>query len=316
MTVNDVNQSLRNLMVSQPMMATGPLGVCFSSALNIIDGFKAFSMSVSAYPVQDSLKYNMTTELARLDGVVSNIICQSFQEKGVNLLAFMPMGQMNMMPQSQPMFSGANPMQNNMMYNQPQQRFSGAMQSPQFDQYNPVGGYPNQRPMYNANQPMQSQMMNSSMQQPLSPRQGYPMQGTNSQSLRGMQKTMPIRPMQAPRQPKPFNYGVGNPAGFNTVNFDKGAGATQPEMQAQPKVPEKPVKVEPKEAVIPTPVAGPTNAVKNTKSTKKPAAAFLESQDIPTTPTKDLSKKGEESEDETPPSNAAGRDYLLQLLKK
>lgn len=316
MTVNDVNQALRNLMVSQPMMAIGPLGVCFSSALNIIDSFKAFSMSVSAYTVQDSLKYNMTTELARWDGVVSNIICQSFQEKGVNLLAFMPMGQINMMTQSQPMFSGANSMQNNVMYNQSQQRFSGVMQSPQFDQYNSVGRYSNQRPMYNANQPMQGQMMNSSMQQQMPPRQGYSMQGTNNQSLRGMQKTMSVRPMQTQRQQTPFNYGGGNSAGFNTIKFDKGAGATQPEMQTKPKVPEKPVKVEPKEAVIPTPVAGPTNAVKNTKSTKKPAAAFLESQDIPTAPTKDLSKKSETSEDETPPSNAAGRDYLLQLLKK
>ena len=323
MTVNDVNQAIRNLMNSQPMITTGPLGTVISNALNIVESFRAFSMSVSAYPIQDSLKFNMMSEVSRLDNTLSMLVCQTFQEKGLNLLVFMPSGQNGMIqPQVQPSYTQQNQgVLGSLIFNQSQPRFGapqmnvppvGAQQMQGFQQpFNAGAQYMAQPQMYGVGAMQGQQMPQMQGRQ----NAGFGMMPNPAQSqmggasLRGMQKTMPTRPMPAPRPQKPFNYGGSR---VNAVNPNPKMESMANETQEQPA---KATVSKPKDAVIPTPVAQPTNAVKNTKSQKKPAAAFLESQDISTTPVKE-SEKSDDSGDQSPPSNTAGRDYLLQLLKK
>lgn len=311
MTVNEVNQAIRNLMVSQPMVTSGPFGAMISNALNMIDNFRAFSMSITAYPMQDSLKFGMTAELSRLDNSLSMLIVQNFQEKGLNLFGMMQMAQPNMMQPQTPYMGQPQGMMNGMGYGSNMQRFNqpqmnGMQQYAMNNQYAPQNAMFNQMSGGMQNVSMQGQVNGGVQQMP-----NLSQTKTGGASLRGIQKTMPIRPMQAPRQPRPFSYGN---SGFNAKNLNGQSVGVQPSEIQEPEKNEFTKVEKPKDVVIPTPVAQPTNAVKNSKPSKKPAAAFLESQNISTSATESI-EDGDDGE-VVPPSNAAGRDYLLQLLKK
>lgn len=89
MTVNELEQGLRNLIASQPMVLSGVNGEIVNNALAIIDAYRNFNFRIQSYPYQDILKVNLSNESAKTEVTLSNLVCQVLQERGINLLLYM-----------------------------------------------------------------------------------------------------------------------------------------------------------------------------------------------------------------------------------
>ncbi len=95
MTVSELEQAMRNLISTQPMITVGPNGDVVSSLLAIIDNYKNFSFKVQVYPAQDAFKFGMMSELQKLENDMCNYICQTMSSRGINLLLYTPQAQYN-----------------------------------------------------------------------------------------------------------------------------------------------------------------------------------------------------------------------------
>ena len=154
MTINELEQGMRNLIATQPMVTAGANGEVVNGVLSIIDAFRNLSFRVQTYPCQDVLKFTMGNESAKLENNLCSLVCQVMQERGINLMLYIAptqnrfgpmvnqygminqqvdpnlmMGQMmysQPAPQAQPMPSMMQ-MQNGMggMYNQMQPQMQG-----------------------------------------------------------------------------------------------------------------------------------------------------------------------------------------------
>jgi len=90
MTINELEQGIRNLIATSPAVTMGDLGKIVSGVLSVIDSFKSLNYTIQSYPANDILKFNMMNDSGKLESNFANSACQVFQERGINLLLYMP----------------------------------------------------------------------------------------------------------------------------------------------------------------------------------------------------------------------------------
>lgn len=88
MTINELEQGMRNLIATQPMVTAGANGEVVNGVLSIIDAFRNLSFRVQTYPCQDVLKFTMGNESAKLENNLCSLVCQVMQERGINLMLY------------------------------------------------------------------------------------------------------------------------------------------------------------------------------------------------------------------------------------
>lgn len=257
MTINEVEQGIRNLIATQPMIIQGAMGEVINGLLALIDSTKNLAYRVQTYPVQDALKFNMSNEVQRVENALTNLVCQSLQSRGINILLYIP--------------------QNQQQYN-PMQNQYGVMGQMMYTQ-NPVqmSNTPTMMQMPNAMPQMQGQVganpmfgMNPSMQ------------GVASNNQRGMRRP----------NPQPFAPQPAKPVHVEPVN-SSAEQITQVKSPVQKVVPKQPI-----EPPLPQ-VSETEETIDMQKPSSKPSPAEI------------LMGTADESS-----GKAAGRDYLVELLKK
>lgn len=153
MTINELEQGMRNLIATQPMVTAGANGEVVNGVLSLIDAYRNFGFRVQTYPCQDVLKFTMSNEAAKLENNLCSLVCQVMQERGINLMLYIaptqnrfgPMvNQYGMINQQ----VDPNLMMGQMMYSQPQQ-----MAAPTPTMMQMQGGLGMGTPMYNQMQP-------------------------------------------------------------------------------------------------------------------------------------------------------------------
>lgn len=166
MTINELEQGLRNLIATQPMVTAGSNGEVINGINSLIDAYRNFSFRISSYPSQDVLKFGIANELSKIENTLSSLACQVMQERGINLMLYI-------VPRTAPGYNGmvnsygmvgspvdANLMMGQMMY----QQSSMPSQSPMMQMPNamPQMGRPGmvQQP-YNQMQPAMQGIANS-----------------------------------------------------------------------------------------------------------------------------------------------------------
>ena len=299
MTLNDVEQAVRNLITNQPMITTGSSGEVVNSLMSIISSYRNFRFLIQNHPAQDSFKFNTMNLAQRMESEMSNLIVQTLQERGINLMVYMPATAQFGGTQNPYLYGNMNATVNanlapnmnsgvlggQVVYNQP-------MQSPSFGQSNGV----------QYNQPMQypqAQFRPNNMPRPVPMNQGMMMKGTTPMYPKTAAPTQPIsfgdlsKPTVARPKPKNANFSISTPTrepkftGGNhknkhlNVNKVENIAPAPAPMQAPVQEYRQPEPVM-EEPVVPTPVEAPVQ--------------------VESTP--------------VPPSKAAGRNYLLELLKK
>lgn len=265
MTINELEQGMRNLIATQPMVTAGANGEVVNGVLSIIDAFRNLNFRVQTYPCQDVLKFTMGNESAKLENNLCSLICQVMQERGINLMLYIaptqnrfgPMvNQYGMINQQ----VDPNLMMGQMMYSQPapQPQPMATMMQMQ----NGMGG------MYNQMQPQ--------------------MQGVSSNYA---------RPQRRPAAPTFPGYEYGNkPAKIAP------APATEQSLRSSP-VSQAKIKTAPKANTE-------SQATKVTKTVASEPAEDFE----PQTPSPAAMLMGEAAPAKS--GKSAGRDYLMELLKK
>ena len=246
MTVNELEQAIRNLIASQPMITSGASGEMINSVLSVVYSFREFAFRLQNHPFQDALKVNMLNVAQKVENDLVISVCQMMQERGINLMLYAPQSQFN-----------ATGIQAN--YQMPPQNMAMGqmMYGPQ------VSGFG----MNNPSQPPQ-------------------MFGGPQQSFGGEPQ-----PVRAPERPRKI--------------------APNPERAAMPGIaPAKPpIEKKPKPEIIKNDKPGPKPTPKEPPKPGVPAAESDKKQVVE-------SLVGEFQGDDAPPGSAAGRDYLLELLKK
>ena len=81
MTINELEQGMRNLIATQPMVTAGSNGEVVNGVLSLIDAFRNFHFRVQTYPCQDVLKFTMGNESAKLENHLCSLVCQVLQER-------------------------------------------------------------------------------------------------------------------------------------------------------------------------------------------------------------------------------------------
>lgn len=263
MTVNELEQGIRNLIATQPMVLSGVNGEIVNNVLSIIDGFRSYNFRVQSYPCQDVLKFSLSNEVSKMESTLSALVCQVLQERGINLMLYIP---------------------------QPQNQYG-----PMINNY----GMINQRPDQNM---MMGQMMYQ-MPQPQAPVQVSPQM------------------MQMPSAMQ-----MGNSPAFNQMNVPmQGVGApTRPRRKTAPTFPgyeptNRPVKLEPTQTTV---VGLKTRSADQSKINTVPKPVTAEMNKVNSIPvaTADASASSPAEmmmgKNDEVNGKAAGRDYLMELLKK
>ena len=160
MTINELEQGIRNLIATQPMITTGATGEVVNGINSIIDACRNLSFRVSTYPCQDVMKFGLANETAKFENTLSNLALQVLQERGINLMLYIPRGGANYgsMVNNFGMVNSpvdANLMMGQMMYNPGTMPASAAMMPMQNTMQN-MGRPAMGQPAYN---PMQPQMV-------------------------------------------------------------------------------------------------------------------------------------------------------------
>ena len=90
MTINELEQGIRNLIATQPMVSAGANGEVINGINAIIDAYRNLNFRIQAYPCQDVMKFGLTNESAKLENTLSNLALQVMQERGINLMLYVP----------------------------------------------------------------------------------------------------------------------------------------------------------------------------------------------------------------------------------
>lgn len=90
MTINELDQGLRNLIASQPMVTAGVNGEVINGINSLIDAYRNLSFRVQSYPCQDVMKFGLTNEVAKLESNFTSLACQVLQERGINIMLYIP----------------------------------------------------------------------------------------------------------------------------------------------------------------------------------------------------------------------------------
>ena len=273
MTVNELEQGLRNLIASQPMVLSGVNGEIVNNALAIIDAYRNFNFRVQSYPYQDVLKVNLSNESAKTEVTLSNLVCQVLQERGINLLLYMqtpgaqqygPMiNQYGMVTQQM----DPNLMMGQMMYTQgaiPQN--VGMMQMP-------------------------NSMPNMGRQQP------YSQMHANMQGVAQGGYLTPRAGQRRQPQTFPGYEPVSGPVRLEPVQKSE-------QMMKTRSAPQSKIKQIPKQ-----------NTMRHIEKTPSEPTMVQETANVPVNETAEM-LMGANNEVSSQGGKAAGRDYLMELLKK
>lgn len=90
MTINELEQGIRNLIATQPMVTTGAMGDVVNGINSIIDAYRSLSFRVNTYPCQDVMKFGLGNETAKLETTLTSLALQVLQERGINLMLYVP----------------------------------------------------------------------------------------------------------------------------------------------------------------------------------------------------------------------------------
>ncbi|MBE5755179.1 MAG: hypothetical protein IJ310_01390 [Clostridia bacterium] len=216
MTINELDQGLRNLIASQPMVTAGVNGEVINGINSLIDAYRNLSFRVQSYPCQDVMKFGLTNEIAKLESNFAGLATQVLQERGINIMLYIP----RTGAQYGPMMNGygmvntavdPSVMIGQMMYNAPMTGASPMMPMPNA-MVQPGRPMPAQ-PTYAQAQPVMSGL-------------GVP----NFQQPRPMQKHAPTFPGYAPtNKPVKLEPGVQSDQAMKTRS------APQSKIKAEPK---------------------------------------------------------------------------------
>lgn len=88
MTINELEQGLRNLIATQPMITAGANGAVVNGISSLIDAYRNFNFRIQSYPGQDVLKFGLANEVSKIENTLCNLACQVMQERGVNLMLY------------------------------------------------------------------------------------------------------------------------------------------------------------------------------------------------------------------------------------
>lgn len=269
MTINELEQGMRNLIATQPMVTAGANGEVVNGVLSLIDAYRNFSFRVQTYPCQDVLKFTMGNETAKLENNLCSLVCQVMQERGINIMLYVA-----------PTQNRFGPMVNQFgMINQ------------QVDPNLMMG-----QMMYSAPAPQQAQAP-SMMQMPNSMAMGNGMYNQMQPQMQGVG----VNYGRAPRRQAPTfpGYDYGNkPQRIEPTQATEQSVRNRPVSQAK-------IKVTPK-----------TNTAQMGQVNKTPVSAPVDEQnEAPQTPSAAEVLMGE-APSASKSGKAAGRDYLMELLKK
>ena len=268
MTINELEQGMRNLIATQPMVPAGVNGEVVNGVLSLIDAFRNFSFRVQTYPCQDVLKFTMGNESAKLENNLCSLICQVMQERGINIMLYIAPAQNRFGPMVNQFGMinqqvDPNLMMGQMMYSSPAPQPAPAPAMMQMSN-SMMGG----ATMYNQMQPQ--------------------MQGVGANYGRAPRRQAPTFP----------GYDYGNKPqrlepNQTTAQSLRGGPVSQAKIKATPK----------------------TNTAGVGQVNKTPVSAPEEVEAVPQTPSAAEVLMGE-----TPSAakggKSAGRDYLMELLKK
>lgn len=90
MTINELDQGIRNLIASQPMVSAGVNGEVINGINSLIDAYRNLCFRIQSYPCQDVMKFGLSNEISKVETVFTNLACQVLQERGVNLMLYIP----------------------------------------------------------------------------------------------------------------------------------------------------------------------------------------------------------------------------------
>lgn len=90
MTINELDQGIRNLIASQPMVSSGVNGDVISGINSLIDAYRNLCFRVQSYPCQDVMKFGLSNEISKIEATFTGLACQVLQERGINLMLYIP----------------------------------------------------------------------------------------------------------------------------------------------------------------------------------------------------------------------------------
>ena len=90
MTINELDQGIRNLIASQPMVSAGANGEVINGINSLIDAYRNLCFRVQSYPCQDVMKFGLSNEISKIETTFTNLAVQVLQERGINLLLYIP----------------------------------------------------------------------------------------------------------------------------------------------------------------------------------------------------------------------------------
>ena len=88
MTINELEQGIRNLIATQPMATTGANGDVIRGISSIMDAVRNLNFRVHKYPCQDIMKYGLANECAKYENALCSLAIQVLQERGINLMLY------------------------------------------------------------------------------------------------------------------------------------------------------------------------------------------------------------------------------------
>lgn len=90
MTINELDQGIRNLIASQPMVSAGANGEVINGINSLIDAYRNLCFRIQSYPCQDVMKFGLSNEISKIETTFTNLAVQVLQERGINLLLYIP----------------------------------------------------------------------------------------------------------------------------------------------------------------------------------------------------------------------------------
>lgn len=90
MNILELEEGIRNLIVTQPAILSGENGKIINSIKDIIEAHKAFLFRIEEYPENDILKVGAMNESSKLELNLTSYVCQILQERGINIMLYVP----------------------------------------------------------------------------------------------------------------------------------------------------------------------------------------------------------------------------------
>lgn len=90
MNIIELEQGLRNLIASQPMVLSGNMGEVVRGVLGVTEAYRNFMFRVQSYPVQDVFKFSLISETQKIENDIAGLACAMLQERGINMMLYVP----------------------------------------------------------------------------------------------------------------------------------------------------------------------------------------------------------------------------------